>query len=193
MQGLLQRLGRERLDARVDVARGPRRAEHVRRVTGDVRTALGTFRHRVEPWLQQHGIALDTPAQHPFNPLALLRLAVACAEDGRPNRRVCEAIFRHVWQGGADANDPARLAALQADLAPPRDPGSPEVKADLKAFTEDAIAQGVFGVPSFGLDGRVFWGLDALPMVAGALQGDAWFDGPAWEREGAPRAGVVRR
>ena len=45
---------------------------------------------------------------HPFNPLPLLRLALACG----PNRRVVEALMRHVWLGGADAADPARLAAL---------------------------------------------------------------------------------
>jgi 2-hydroxychromene-2-carboxylate isomerase len=141
-------------------------------------------------WLAaQHGIAIDTPLRHPFNPLPLLRLALACG----PNRRVMEAIFRHVWLGGADAADPDRLAALQATLAPKADPAGADVKAALKANTDEAIAQGVFGVPSFELDGRVFWGLDALPMLAGALRGEAWFDGPAWEREGAPRAGVVRR
>ena len=147
-----------------------------------------TFRH--VHWLaHEHGVPMDTPLRHPFNPIALLRLAVACG----PNRRVCEAIFRHVWRGGADAADPQRLAALRAELAPERDPESPEVKAALRAATDDALAQGVFGVPSFGLDGRVYWGLDALPMVAAALRGDPWFSGPAWEREGAPREGVVRR
>lgn len=141
-------------------------------------------------WLAaQHGITLDTPQQHPFNPLALLRLAHACG----PNRRVLDALLRHVWVGGADASDPARLAALQAELAPARDPASAEVKAELKAATDAAIAAGVFGVPSFGLDdGRVFWGLDALPMLRAALLGDAWFSGPSWDREGAPRAGVRR-
>ena len=147
-----------------------------------------TFRH--VHWLaHQHGVTMDTPLRHPFNPIALLRLAIACG----PNRRVCEALFRHVWRGGADAADPARLAALRADLAPTLDPDSPEVKATLRANTDDALAQGVFGVPGFGLDGRVFWGLDALPMLAAALRGDPWFDGPAWDREGAPREGVVRR
>jgi 2-hydroxychromene-2-carboxylate isomerase len=141
-------------------------------------------------WLAaQHGITLDTPLRHPFNPLPLLRMALACG----PNRRVVETIFHHVWHGGADAADPDRLAALQAALAPALDPIAPEVKAELKANTDEAIARGVFGVPSFGLGERVFWGLDALPMLAGALRGDAWFDGPAWDREGAPRAGVVRR
>ena len=141
-------------------------------------------------WLAaQHGITLDTPLRHPFNPLPLLRLALACG----PNRRVVETIFRHVWVGGADAQDPDRLAALTASLEPALDPAGPDVKAALKANTDEAIARGVFGVPSFGLGERVFWGLDALPMLAGALHGDAWFEGPVWDREGAPRAGVVRR
>ena len=148
-----------------------------------------TFRH--VHWLaHRHGIPMDTPATHPFNPLPLLRLSVACG----PNRRVAEALFHHVWRsGGADAVDPARLAALQAALAPARDPGSAEVKAELRAHTDAAIARGLFGVPSFELDdGRLFWGLDSLDMLAAALRGDPWFDGPAWGREGAPRPGLAR-
>lgn len=146
-----------------------------------------TFRH--VHWLaRQHGIALQTPLQHPFNPLALLRLAVAAG----PNRRVVEAVFHHVWQGGADANDPARLAALTATLAPALDPLGDEVRSRLREHTDTAVQQGIFGVPTIELDGRLFWGLDALPMVAAALRGDAWFDGPDWDREGAPRPGVSR-
>ncbi len=142
-------------------------------------------------WLAHRmGIPIATPAEHPFNPLALQRLLLAAG----PNRRSCEAVFRHVWRGeGASANDPARLAALREALAPALDPESDEVKAALRANTEAALARGVFGVPTLELEGRLFWGLDALPMVAGALAGDPWFAGPAWDREGAPRAGVVRR
>ena len=152
-----------------------------------------TFRH--VHWLaQRHGIPLDTPAQHPFNPLALQRLAWACAPaGGTPNRRVVEAIFRQVWVGGADANEPSRLAELTARLAPQRDPAGDEVKADLRRTTEEAVRRGLFGVPTTELAGRLFWGLDGLDMLADALRGGAWWDGPAWEREGLPRAGVSRR
>jgi 2-hydroxychromene-2-carboxylate isomerase len=147
-----------------------------------------TFRH--VHWLAaSQGIALDTPAQHPFNPLPLLRLALACG----PNRRVVEAIFRHTWVGGHDASDPQRLAALTAQLAPARDPAGDEVKLELRRLTEAAVAAGVFGVPTVALDGRNFWGLDALEMLRDALQGGAWFDGPAWAEQGAPRPGVTRR
>ncbi len=140
------------------------------------------------------GIALSTPAQHPFNPLAHLRLLVASApEGGTPNRFACEQVLHHVWRGdGADANDPVRLAALRQRVAPPRDPAGEPVKQALKDATAEAIARGVFGVPTVELDGRLFWGLDALPMVAAALRGDPWFDGPAWDDAGRPRPGVAR-
>lgn len=146
-------------------------------------------------WLAaQQGLRLDTPAQHPFNPLALLRLAVACTPAGQagPNRRVVQALFEHVWEGGADANDPQRLTGLTAALAPLRDPAGADVKAELRAATDAAVAGGVFGVPTFGCDGRLFFGNDALPMLRAALLGDGWFEGPAWQREGAPRPGLQR-
>ena len=151
-----------------------------------------TFRH--VQWLaDQSGIPLHTPAVHPFNPLPLLRLALAASEHG-PNRRVVEALFHHVWRGaGADAADPARLAALTARLGPTRDPASDAVKQQLRQGTDSAIAAGVFGVPSYACDGRLFWGLDALPMLRDALAGGAWFDGPAWDDAGRPRPGVSRR
>lgn len=146
-------------------------------------------------WLaHRHGIPLQTPAQHPFNPLPLLRLALACGHAGElPNRRVVEALLRHVWCGaGADANDPARLAALTAGLSPRRDPGSDDVKGELRACTEAAIARGVFGVPTVELGVRRFWGLDSLEMLAACLRGDPWFEGPAWDAAAAPRSGVQR-
>ncbi len=147
-----------------------------------------TFRH--VHWLaHQHGIAMDTPAVHPFNPLPLLRLALACG----PNRRVVEALFRHVWIGGHDANDVQRLAELSTRLAPPRDPAGAEVKAELRRLTDEAVAAGVFGVPTLTLDERHFWGLDALPMVRDALRGGAWFAGPGWVTAAVAPPAVGRR
>ena len=100
--------------------------------------------------------------------------------------------MRHVWRGGADANDPARLQALRDAVAPARDPGSDAVKTELRAHAEVAIERGVFGVPTIDVEGRLFWGLDSLPMVRSLLHGDAWFDGPDWDAAAVPRPGVVR-
>jgi 2-hydroxychromene-2-carboxylate isomerase len=154
-----------------------------------------TFRQIL--WLaQQRGVPLQLPAAHPFNPLPLLRLAVASQAQGLPNRHVVEAVFHHVWRGGGDAMDATRLPALAATLARPhaplRDPASAEVKAQLKAHTDEAIALGVFGVPTLAVDDKLFWGLDALPMLGDYLAGNAWFDGPAWEQARQLPAGVQR-
>ena len=152
------------------------------------------------------GIDMAMPASHPFNPLPLLRLAVARSPEsspGEPNRWVCETIFRHVWRGGGDAVDAERLAVLQQGLSPVDvDHGtdawqallaSEQVKAQLKQNTDDAMAIGVFGVPALAVDDKVFWGLDSLPMLRAYLLGDAWFDGPDWAAGASVKVGVQRR
>ena len=145
-------------------------------------------------WLaREHGVPLDLPATHPFNPLPLLRLALACSRDGRPNRHVCETLFRHVWQGGADAADPQRLQALTEKMQPLRDPASAEVKQELQHRTSEALAAGLFGVPSLVAEGKTFWGLDSLPMLRQHLSGDAWFGGPQWDAAAALPTGLTRR
>ena len=152
--------------------------------------------YRQVMWLANaHGVEMQMPASHPFNPLGLLRLAVACGNGGEANRYVCETIFRHVWQGAAQASDVPRLAELTRKLAPSVDAQDPavndQIKAQLKANTDEAIALGLFGVPSFMVDGKVFWGFDALPMLGAYLKGDLWFDGP-WHSVATVAQGVRR-
>ncbi len=150
--------------------------------------------YRQVQWLGHRlGVPLDLPAAHPFNPLGLTRLLWATAPAGQtPGRYATERVLRHVWRGGLDAADPARLAALTADLAPMRDPSSDEVKADLRDATDAALARGVFGVPTFGVGDKLFWGLDALDMLTACLDGDAWFDGPAWDAAATLPVGIRR-
>ena len=57
--------------------------------------------------------------------------------------------------------DPAALLALAGD---------PEVKERLKAVTQDAVARGVFGAPTFFVDGQMYWGQDRLDFVKEALE-----------------------
>jgi 2-hydroxychromene-2-carboxylate isomerase len=150
--------------------------------------------YRQVQWLaHSKGLTLDMPAAHPFNPLGLLRLALATDAEGQPNRYVCETLFKHVWVGGADAADPERLAAVTQQLAPARDPSDDSVKAQLRAHAAEAIACGVFGVPSFEVDGKVFWGLDGLPMLRAYLERDVWFDGPCWSAAQDVPQGVIRK
>lgn len=162
-----------------------------------------TYRH--VQWLAHSmGQPLHMPAAHPFNPLPLLRLALACAAPGEPgtcNRFVAEAVLRHVWATGEDPLAPARLATLQATLAdhmatrgtPMADPDSDAVKQQLRANGEAALALGLFGVPSMVVGERVFWGLDSLPMLKACLEGDAWFNGPAWDGVRHVPVGISRK
>ncbi|VTU37838.1 2-hydroxychromene-2-carboxylate isomerase [Variovorax sp. PBL-E5] len=138
-----------------------------------------TYRHVL--WLgHAHGIPIEMPASHPYNPLPHLRLALATTPDGTISRWVAETIFREIWRGGAEAGDAARLAALAARLPQVRDANGEEVKAQLRANTDAAIAQGVFGVPAYEVDGDLFWGFDGLGMLRARLADDAWFAGPQW-------------
>lgn len=155
-------------------------------------------------WLaHQHGVRLELPAAHPFNPLALLRLGLATATDDAPgetNRYVTEQLFHHVWHGGQDATDPGRLAVLQALLQdhmaqrqrPWTAPDHDEVKQRLRTNTDAALAAGVFGVPTLACGGRLFWGQDALPMLRACLEGDPWFQRDDWRRAAALPTGASR-
>jgi 2-hydroxychromene-2-carboxylate isomerase len=148
--------------------------------------------YRQVMWLgHANDIPIDMPAAHPFNPLALLRLSLACGANGSINRWVAETVFRHVWRGGGDAVDPQRLETLTQALQPRRDPSAADVKAELKANTDAALAAGLFGVPTMAVDGKLFWGFDALPMLRAYLEGDAWFD-TQWDAAPQRPAGIQR-
>ena len=73
------------------------------------------------------------------------------------------------------------------------DINSAEVKAQLSAHSDDAIAQGVFGVPTLLVDGKLFWGLDALPMLRDYLLGERWFAGADWDAASQLPAGIQRQ
>ena len=88
-------------------------------------------------WLaHQQGTELQLPASHPFNPLGLLRLAVACDAQGTPNRYICEQVFRHVWCSGQDAADPARLANSSAVITGPSSRSSDSATSTPSADSE---------------------------------------------------------
>ena len=153
-------------------------------------------------WLaKQQGTELQMPASHPFNSLALQRMAAATSPKGEPSRDVVEAIFKHVWCSGLEATDEARIAELQkhlTQLVQVSRPGfqidiqSPEVKQQLLQQTQAAIDLGLFGVPSMVVDGQVFWGQDALPMLRAYLEGDAWFQSSDWLDVGKLPVGIKR-
>ena len=110
-------------------------------------------------WAKSLGIPFRFPAAHPFNPLHHLRLAIACGSTPEAIR----AIFDDIWTTGADASDPGRFAALSRKLGISGE--YPEAKDLLRRNTEAAVARGVFGVPTFEVDGELFWGADSIDFL----------------------------
>jgi 2-hydroxychromene-2-carboxylate isomerase len=127
-----------------------------------------TFRHCV--WLAaRHGIALTMPAMHPFNPLPLLRLSIASGD----TPAVVDRLFRFVWVDGKVPTDGAAWSALLDELGVHEDAlQSSSVKDALRVNGADALAAGVFGVPTSIVDGEAFWGFEATDMLLDYL-GDA--------------------
>ena len=153
-----------------------------------------TWTYRQMLWLaREHGVPMQAPASHPFNPIGLLRLALACGAEGNCNRYVAETIFRHVWTTGHEAGDTQRLGLLSEQLQPARLATCDAVKAELKSNTDAAIADGIFGVPSMQVDQDLFWGLDALPMLRQRLMDDPWFAQSAWLNASGLPVGIARK
>lgn len=121
------------------------------------------------------GFEFDPPAQHPYNPLPSLRLALP--EVGGPDQhRIINAIFDAGWSNGQDIGNPAVLSAvLDADGLDGTEftarTTEPAVKDALRRETEDALARGVFGVPTMIVDEELFWGNDQMDHVILCLDG----------------------
>ena len=88
--------------------------------------------------------------------------------------QVCSAIFAAVWVQERNIADPKVLDALVAEcgLSPRRgeQAQSQAVQERYESYTQDAIAAGVFGAPSYVLDGEIFWGQDRLDFLERALK-----------------------
>lgn len=127
-----------------------------------------TYRHWV--WLGARlAIPMRMPPSHPFNPLAALRLAIACGG----TQPAIAMIFRFIWREGRDAGNAGEIAELAERLGiadPAAALADGAVKAELRANTDEAAARGVFGVPTAVVDGHLFWGLDATDMLIAQLE-----------------------
>jgi len=113
-------------------------------------------------WAKRLGIPFRFPAGHPFNPLHHLRLAIACGSRPEAVRR----IFDVLWTSAEDPANPTAFAGLVRSLGvDPVRLASEEIKAALRKNTERAAARGVFGVPTFEVDGELFWGADSIEFL----------------------------
>ena len=125
-------------------------------------------------FVAKHGIThFATNPFFPVNTLQIMRGAVAAQRLGCFARFVDE-VYRHMWAAPKKLDEPAviRAALLESDL--PADAliaraSDADVKQQLLANTEDSVARGVFGSPSFFVGDELFFGKDRLRDVAEAI------------------------
>lgn len=141
---------------------------------------------------KEAGIPIQLPKSHPFNPLPLLRLAIAETKSGDPSKETCRKIFEFVWNRGIDVTDEVEFRELSSAIKLEREPNDPDVKEQLKKNTEEAIANHVYGVPSFYYNNKIFWGNDSLKMLEAYIDGDPWID-ENWSKPDAVTVGIKRR
>jgi 2-hydroxychromene-2-carboxylate isomerase len=121
-------------------------------------------------WARQNNIPFRVPSPHPFNPLPYLRLCIAAGNSAQAIR----TIFDGLWTSGVDPADPGAIASLAASLNVPLERiTEPGVKSALRESTERAVQKGVFGVPTFAIDGHLFWGDDSVEFAAAYLRDPA--------------------
>jgi len=68
-----------------------------------------------------------------------------------------------------------------------------EVKDELRRNTDEAIARGVFGVPTLAIGDELFWGADATPMAIDYVAAGSRFADPEFARVAALPVGATRR
>ena len=131
--------------------------------------------HDLQLWARRYGVELVFNPHFPINTLALMRSAVGMQlREPAQFQHYLDVAFAAMWREPRNLNDaevlaqvlkeggfdPAQVLALTAD---------PEVKARLIANTEEAVARGAFGAPTFFVGKRMFFGQDRLEFVREAL------------------------
>jgi 2-hydroxychromene-2-carboxylate isomerase len=150
------------------------------------------FTYRFVQWqAEQMGVPLRFPPAHPFNPLTALRLCIASGTTWES----IQTIFDHIWRDGGDGASATGLApvALTLGIADVESATSAaDVKNRLRVNTDSALAAGVFGVPTLRIEGELFWGNDATPMIEQWLANPKRFESAEYQRTANLPIGVER-
>jgi 2-hydroxychromene-2-carboxylate isomerase len=130
----------------------------------------------LERFARRLGVVFRHNPHFPINTLMLMR-AIIGLQMREPQRMgpFADAAFRAIWVDGQPMNDPAVFSAVLQRAGFDAEKilalvGDAEVKERLKTATQEAVARGVFGAPTFFVGDTMFWGQDRLDFVKEALQ-----------------------
>jgi 2-hydroxychromene-2-carboxylate isomerase len=125
-------------------------------------------------WAEHWGVPFNFPTRFPMLTVKPLRVWFALPEERRGAFR--DATFRAYWAESKDISDDATLRALIGEGADEvlAKCATKDVKDALFASTQRAIDAGVFGAPTWVVDGKeLFWGQDRIVLVEHALRAAA--------------------
>ncbi len=127
-------------------------------------------------WAKLYKVPFAFPKNFPLNSVLASRACIAAAHAGQ-GLAFTQAMFKAYWADGQDLSLPEAVAAVAQSVGLDGEAllaaaGSPPVKDELRSNTEDAIARGVFGAPTFFIGKQMFWGNDRLPLMAAFLNGE---------------------
>jgi 2-hydroxychromene-2-carboxylate isomerase len=121
-------------------------------------------------WSARYGVPFRMNPFFPINTLRLMRGAIM-AQSARCFPAYHETTFRAMWAEGLNLGDESVFGEILARFAIDRAAlEREEVKARLRANTEEAIRRGAFGVPTFFVGDDIFFGNDRLDFVEQALR-----------------------
>ena len=130
----------------------------------------------LQRFARRYGVTFRHNPHFPINTLTLMRGALALQmRDPQRMHSYVDAVYRAIWVEENNMNDPATVGAVlhKAGFDPQQLlalAAEPEVKEQLKAATQGAVARGVFGAPTFFVGKDMYWGQDRLEFVKEALQ-----------------------
>ena len=118
---------------------------------------------------KRYGVVLNFNSHFPVNTLPIMRGAIAYQPTNQFDLYV-NAMFDAMWAHPRNLNDPSEISHVLKDIG--IDPDDflhrierADVKEKLKANTEGAVARGVFGAPTFFVNGDMYFGQDRLDFV----------------------------
>lgn len=126
-------------------------------------------------WARRYSLPFTMNPRFPQNTLNALRLALVAQKDGR-FAELHRQLFDAMWVNEANLEDKTVLAGLAGKAG--LDPGQcmsaineESVKLELKSNTDEAIARGAFGAPTFFLGDLMFFGNDRFDFIREAITG----------------------
>ncbi|NRA65690.1 MAG: DsbA family protein [Pseudobacteriovorax sp.] len=136
-------------------------------------------------------------AKHPFNPLLPLRVCLTLEKAPETMMKMIDTFYKAAWQHGRDLSDPRIVEDLISEAG--HDSGAlielaqqSETKQLLKARTDTAMETGVFGVPTFGFQGELFWGNDRFDALKRYINDPYQIDEDHFKQIAETPLGVLR-